>query len=206
MDTCVGLKLVTSTIRDGFNSYKQHIAIPKIKGADNASVQMVPYIIRHFIVQAYSRASKLVGINILMNVPGCVLIKIQQNFSNKVGFYKDCRFNIKGNTQPIVEVLFIESKTAMRCIRKHAVEGQFDSDKYYQLHNSCTTVNANNGWMDRWYGSLFLITLNYLVGSTSPDTILHLTRLQQLPTVEFGYVQHSFKEDFRFPDNLELET
>jgi hypothetical protein len=48
-------------------------------------------------------------------------------------------------------------------------------------------------------------TFNYLVGSTSPNTVLHLTGLQQLPTNEYGYVQHSFKEEFRFPVNLELE-
>jgi ubiquinone biosynthesis protein Coq4 len=59
--------------------------------------------------------------------------------------------------------------------------------------------------MERRHGSLFVKMSNYLVGSTSPDTILHLTGLHQLPTDEFGHVYHSFKEDFRFPDNLELE-
>jgi hypothetical protein len=93
----------------------------------------------------------------------------------------------------------------MSCIMINAVEGQFDSDSYYQLHNSCTTVNVNTGLMERRYGSLFVKAFNYLVGSTPPDTILHLTGLQQLPTDEFRYVQHSLKEDFRFPDNLELE-
>jgi hypothetical protein len=32
-----------------------------------------------------------------------------------------------------------------------------------------------------------------------------LTGLQQLPIDEYGYVQHSFKEEFRFPVNWELE-
>jgi hypothetical protein len=84
MDTIVGLKLVTSSIRDGFNSSKQHISTPKIKGAHTAPVQMAPCIIQHFIVQSYARASNLVGLNIVTNVPGCVLIKIQHIFSNKV--------------------------------------------------------------------------------------------------------------------------
>jgi hypothetical protein len=44
--------------------------------------------------------------------------------------------------------------------------------------------------MDRRYGSLFVKAFNYIVGSTSPNTILHLTGLQQLPTDEVGYVQH----------------
>jgi hypothetical protein len=118
------------------------IATPKNKWADNAWVQMAPYIIRHFIIQSYARASKLVGFNIVTNMPGCVLIKIRQNFSNNVVFYTNCRFNIKGNEQPILEVLLIESETAMRCIRKNAVEGQFDSNIYYQLYNSCNLVNA----------------------------------------------------------------
>jgi hypothetical protein len=48
-------------------------------------------------------------------------------------------------------------------------------------------------------------TFNYLVGSRSPNTILHLIGLQQLPTDEFGYMHHSFKEDMRFPDSFELE-
>jgi hypothetical protein len=104
---------------------------------------------------------------------------MRQNFSNKVGFYKYCNFNIKGNAQPTVEVLLIESDIAMRCIRKNAIEGQFDSYIYYQLHNLCTTVNANSGRMERRYGSLFVKTFNYLVGSTSPDTTLYLTGLQQ---------------------------
>jgi hypothetical protein len=43
------------------------------------------------------------------------------------------------------------------------------------------------------------------VGSTSSDTILHLTGLQNYPIDELGYVQHSFKKDSRFPDNLVLE-
>jgi hypothetical protein len=85
---------------------------------------MTPYIIWHFISESYSRASKLVGFNIVMNVPVCVLNKIRKTFSKKVGFYKYCRFNIKGNKQPTVEVLFIESEIAMRCIRKNAVIGQ----------------------------------------------------------------------------------
>jgi hypothetical protein len=89
---------------------------------------MAPYIIRHFIVQAYSRESKLVGFNIITNVPGCILIKIRQNFPHKLGFYNDCSFNIKGNEQPPVEVLLIESEIVMRCIRKDAFEGKFDSD------------------------------------------------------------------------------
>jgi hypothetical protein len=109
MNTSFGLKLVTSSIRDGFNNYKLHIAKPNMKRAENASVQMAPYIIRHFIVEAYARESKLVGFNIVTNVPGCVLIKIRQNFPNKIGFYKDCSFNIKGNEQPPVEALLIES-------------------------------------------------------------------------------------------------
>jgi hypothetical protein len=149
MNTSFGLKLVTSSIHDGFNTYKLHIAKPNMKRDDNGSVQMTPYIIRHFIVQAYARESKLVGLNIFNNVPGCVLIKIQQNFQNKIGFYKDFSFNIKGNEQPPIEVLLIESEIAMRCIRKDAIEGQFDSDRYYQLHHTCTTINAKNGRMER---------------------------------------------------------
>jgi hypothetical protein len=163
-----------------------------MKRADNAFVQMAPYIIRNFIVQAYARESKLVGFNIVTNVPGCVLIKIRQNFPNKIGSYKDFSFNIKGNEKPPVEVLLIESEIAMRCIRKDAIEGQFDSDRYYQLHHTCTTINAKNGRMDIQYGSLFLKTFHYLGGSTSSDTILHLTGLQDSQIDEFGYVQHSF--------------
>jgi hypothetical protein len=144
-----GLKLVTSSIRDGFFNYKLHIANPNMKGADNVLVQMAPYIIRHFIVQVYARESKLIGFNIVTNVPGCVLIKIRQNFPNKIGFYKDCSFNIKGNEHPPVEVLLIESAIAMRCIRKDAIKEQFDSDRYYQLHHTCTTINAKNGRMER---------------------------------------------------------
>jgi hypothetical protein len=142
--------------------------------------------------------------NIVTNVPGCVLIKIWQNFPNKVGFYKYFRFSIKGNEQPTVEVLLIESEIAMICIRKNTGEGQFDSNIHYQLHNSCTTVNANTGRMESRYGSLFVKTFNYPVGYTLPATILHLTGFQQLPTDEFGYMQHSFKEDFRFSESLEL--
>jgi hypothetical protein len=77
LDTSVELKLITSSIHDGIDSYKQHIATPKIKGADNASVQMSPYIIRHFIIQSYTSSSTQVGFNIVTNVPGCVLIKIR---------------------------------------------------------------------------------------------------------------------------------
>jgi hypothetical protein len=43
------------------------------------------------------------------------------------------------------------------------------------------------------------------VGSTSSDTILHLTGLQDSPIDEFGYVQHSFKKYFKFPNNLVLK-
>jgi hypothetical protein len=43
------------------------------------------------------------------------------------------------------------------------------------------------------------------MGSTSLDTILHLTGLQDSPIDEFGCVQHSFKKDFKFPNNLVLE-
>jgi hypothetical protein len=59
------------------------------------------------------------------------------------------------------------------------------------------------GWRDGM--DFFLKNFNYLVGSTSPGIILHLTGLQKLPTDEFGYVQPSFKDDFIFPDNLQLE-
>jgi hypothetical protein len=145
MSTSFGLKLVTSSIRDGFNTYKLHIVKPNMKRADNALVQMAPYIIRNFIVQANARESKVVGFNTVTNVPGCVFIKIRQHFQNKIGFYKDCSFNIKGNEQPPVEVLLIENEIAMRCIRKDAIKGQFDSDQYYQLHHTCTTINAKNG-------------------------------------------------------------
>jgi hypothetical protein len=124
---------------------------------------------------------------------------------NKVGFYKDCSFNIKGNEQPPSEVLLIESEIAMICIRKDAIEGQFTGDRYYQLHHTCTPINAKNGRMGRRYVSLFVKTFHYLVGSTSSDTILHLTGLQDSPIDEFGYVQHSFKKDFKFPNNLVLE-
>jgi hypothetical protein len=89
MNSSVGLNLVTSSIRDGLNNYKLHISKSKKKGADNASVQMAPCIIRHFIVQAYARESKLMGFNIVTNIPGCILIKIHQNLPNKIGFYKD---------------------------------------------------------------------------------------------------------------------
>jgi hypothetical protein len=108
-----------------------------------------------------------------MNVSGCVLIKFRQKNPNKIGFYKDCSFNIKGNEQPPVEVLLIESEISMRCIRKDAIEGQFNSDRYYQLHHICTTINAKNGRMEIRYCSLFVKTFHYLVGSTSLDTILH---------------------------------
>jgi hypothetical protein len=127
-----------------------------MKRADNASVQIAPYIIRHFIVQAHARESKLVGFNIVTNIPGCVLINIRKNFLNKIGFYKDFSFSIKGNEQPPVEVLLIESEIAIRCIRKDTIEGQFYSDKYYELHHTCTTINAKNGRMERRYGSLFV--------------------------------------------------
>jgi hypothetical protein len=93
----------------------------------------------------------------------------------------------------------------MRCIRKNAIKGQFDSVRNYQLHHTCTTINAKNGRMERRYGSLFVKTFHYLVGSTSSDTILRLTGLQDFPIDEFGYVQHSFKKDFKFPNNLVLE-
>jgi hypothetical protein len=131
--------------------------------------------------------------------------QFRQNFPNKIGFYKYCSLNIKGNEQPPVSVLLIESEIAMRCIRKDAIEGQFDSDRYYQLHHTCTTINANNGRMERRYGSLFVKIFHYLVGSTSSDTILHLTGLQDSPIDEFGYVQHSFKKDFKFPNKLVLK-
>jgi hypothetical protein len=121
MNTSCGLKLLSSSIRNGFNNYKIHISKPNMKRADNASVQMAPYIIRRFIVQAYARESKLVVFNIVINVPGCVLIKIRQKILNKMGFYKDCSFNIKGNKEPPVEVLLIESENAMRCIRNDAI-------------------------------------------------------------------------------------
>jgi hypothetical protein len=116
---------------------------------------------------------------------------------NKIGFYKYCSFNIKGNEQPPVEVFLIEGEIAMRCIRKDAIKGQFDNDQYYQLHHTFTTINANNGRMERRYGSLFVKTFHYLVGSTSSDTILHLTGLQDSPIDKFGYVQHCFKERFK---------
>jgi hypothetical protein len=102
-------------------------------------------------------------------------------------------------------VLLIESEIAMRCIRKDAIEGKFDSDRYYQLHHTCTIINAKNGRMERRYGSLFVKTFHYLVDSTSSDTILHLTGLQDSPIDEFGYVQRSFKKYFKFPNNLVLE-
>jgi hypothetical protein len=69
MNTSFGLKLVTSSIHDGFDNYKLHIAKPNMKRADNASVKMTPYIIHHLIVQAYARESKLVRFNIVTNVP-----------------------------------------------------------------------------------------------------------------------------------------
>jgi hypothetical protein len=59
--------------------------------------------------------------------------------------------------------------------------------------------------VERRYGSLFVKTFNYLVGSTSPDTILHLTGIQKSPIDEFGYVQHSLKQEFKFHNNLVLE-
>jgi hypothetical protein len=59
--------------------------------------------------------------------------------------------------------------------------------------------------MERRYDSLFVKTFNYLVGSTSPNITLHLTGIQQSPMDEFGYVQHSFKKEFKFPNNLVLE-
>jgi hypothetical protein len=133
------------------------------------------------------------------------LIKIQQNFLNKIGLYKDCIFNIKGNEQPPEEVLLIESEIAMRCIRKGVIEGQFDSDQYYQLNHTFTTLNAKNDRMERRYCSLFVKTFNRLVGSTSSDTILHLTGLQDSPIYECGYVQPSLKKDFKFPNNLVLK-
>jgi hypothetical protein len=48
-------------------------------------------------------------------------------------------------------------------------------------------------------------TFHYSVGSTSSDTILHLTGLQDSLIDEFGYVQHSFKKYVKFPNNLVLE-
>jgi hypothetical protein len=50
MNTIFGLKLVTSSIRDGFNKNKLHISRLNMKRADNASVQMAPYVIWYFIV------------------------------------------------------------------------------------------------------------------------------------------------------------
>jgi hypothetical protein len=170
-----------------------------MKGADNACIQMAPYLIRHLIIQSYAIELILVGFNIVTNVPGCVLIKICQNFLNKVRFFKNSHFNIKSKEQPPVEVLLIESEITMRCIRKDAIEVQFDSDQYYQFHNTCTTINAKNGRMEIQYGSLFVRTFNYLVGSTSPGTIIHLTGIHQSYMDEFGYAQHSFKKEFKFP-------
>jgi hypothetical protein len=60
--------------------------------------------------------------------------------------------------------------------------------------------------MERRYDSLFVKTFHYLVGSTSSDTILHLTGLQDTPIDEFGYAQHSFKKYFKFPNNLVLKN
>jgi hypothetical protein len=108
MNTSVGLKLDSSSIREGFNNYKLHLATPKTNGANDASVQIAPYIIHHLIIQSFARASTLVGFNIVTNVLGCVLVKIRQNFPNKIGFYKECRFNIRGDEQAPVELLLIK--------------------------------------------------------------------------------------------------
>jgi hypothetical protein len=98
--------------------------------------------------------------------------------------------------------LLVETEIAMRCIRIYAIEGQFNSDRYYQLYHTCTKINAKNGRTEILYGSLFVKKNHYLVGSTSKDTLLHLNGLQELPMDEFGYVQHSFKKDSKFPNNL----
>jgi hypothetical protein len=84
-----------------------------------------------------------VGFNIITNVPGYVLIKIRRNFLHKVGFYTYYSFNIKGNGQPPVEVLLIKSEITNICIRKDDIEGRFDSDRYYQLHNTCTKISKS---------------------------------------------------------------
>jgi hypothetical protein len=60
-------------------------------------------------------------------------------------------------------VLLIESEIAMRCIEKDAIEGQFDSDRYYQLHSTCTKINAKNGRIERQYGNLVGKTFLYSV-------------------------------------------
>jgi hypothetical protein len=41
------------------------------------------------------------------------------------------------------------------------------------------------------------------MGSTSSDTILH--GLQDYPIDAFGYIQHSFKKDFKFPNSFVVE-
>jgi hypothetical protein len=64
------------------------------------------------------------------------------------------------------------------------IEGLFDSNIFYQFHNTGTTVNTNTGRMKRCYGSLCVKTSSYLGGSTSTNMILYLMVFSNSPSRE----------------------
>jgi hypothetical protein len=94
--------VTSSSILDGFNNYKLHIL--RRKGTDimhwfkwHHTLSGIACIVQVYL---YKRIQNLVGFNntFVTNVPGCVWIKIHQNFPNKIiGLYKDCSCNIQGN-------------------------------------------------------------------------------------------------------------
>jgi hypothetical protein len=110
MNTSVGLRLVTSSISDGLNTYKLHFATPKTKGANNAFVQMEPYIIHHFIIQSYARASNLVGFNILINILGVFQSISDRTFQKKMFFTKSVGLTSGGENNHWLRCCYLKVK------------------------------------------------------------------------------------------------
>jgi hypothetical protein len=79
--------------------------------------KMVPYLKRHFIYINYAKSVYYVGSGKVTILPYCVLEFIRDTVHDEKGIYRGQYFQLYGNRSPAREVLLMESKRAIRCIR-----------------------------------------------------------------------------------------
>jgi hypothetical protein len=113
------------------------------------SLQIIPYLKRHFIYINYAKSMYHVGSGKVTNLPSCVYEFIRDTIPDEKDIYRGRSFQLYGNQSTAIEVLLMESERALCCIRTEMTNKVTNLGAYYELPCDCTLQNYNKVYIEK---------------------------------------------------------
>jgi hypothetical protein len=127
-----GKETIEHSINCGLANYSTWLAEPENASERNKDDMMTPYLKRHFIFIAYAESACYVGCGKVTNIPSCVLEFIRDQVPDKKGLYRGRTYQLYVNSNPVREVLLMDSERALRCIRTE-ISNITNNGVFYEL-------------------------------------------------------------------------